>query len=126
MKKHAKDVMTKIVIEVNVDTTIYETVKQMVENRISGVPVLDKNDEIIGVVTEKDILVVLDFLGVHQAKDTSVSECMTKDIISASEDTAIEEIARIFVQKNIKRVPILRGSKVVGIVSRHDILKDIL
>lgn len=126
MKKCAKDIMSRDVVEVTDSTTVYDTVKAMVTNRISGVPVVDKYQNIIGVVTEKDLLVVLDFLGVHQAKGATVDECMSKDVISASEDTDIEEIARIFVQKNIKRVPILRDKKVLGIVSRHDILKDIL
>lgn len=126
MKKKAKDIMSRDVIMVSLETTVYEAANMMVRNRISGIPVVDAKSDIVGVVTEKDLLVVLDFLGVHQAKDTSVDECMSKELIVVSEDVDIEEIARIFIQKNIKRVPVLHEKKVVGVVSRHDILKDIL
>lgn len=126
MKKIAKEIMTKDIIAVNVNTTVYEAASKMVDNRISGVPVLNSEQEIVGVVTEKDLLVVLDFLGVHQAKDTTVDECMSKELVVVDEETIVEEIARIFIQKNIKRVPVLQERRVVGIVSRHDILKDIL
>lgn len=122
----AKDIMSKDVLSVTPDTTVYRAARLVVDNKISGVPVLSEEGELMGIVTEKDLLVILDFLGVHQAKDALISECMSKDVIACSQDTPVQDISRLLVQKNIKRVPIVKEGKLLGIVSRRDILNGML
>ncbi len=117
----ARDIMTKKVISMRVDTTVSEATEILVNNKISGAPVLE-NNEIKGIVSEKDLLVALDFMGTGRGELVAVSEFMTKDIISFSEDMSVKEIMQELVRKNIKRVPIIKDNKVVGIVSRRDIL----
>jgi CBS domain-containing protein len=112
--KTAKDIMTKEVITVKPSTTRDELVKILARNKISGVPVLDEEGRVIGVVTEADLL---------QKTGQTVGELMTKEVISVCEDTPIEEIAKILAEKGIKRVPVLKEGKLVGIVSRADIVK---
>ena len=119
----AKDVMTKNVVCVRVDTSIRESIELCVQKGISGLVVVDHHDDIIGVVSEKDMLVAYDFL--HEVKDP-IKDFVSRDIISVSEDTSVDEINKTLLQRNIKRVPVLRGKKVVGIVSRRDVLRYIL
>ncbi|MGB9878201.1 MAG: CBS domain-containing protein [bacterium] len=113
--KTAKDIMTKEVITVKPSTTRNELAKLLSERNISGVPVMDEEGCcVIGVVTEADLL---------KKCGETVGEIMTKEVISVSEDTPIEEIAKILAEKGIKRVPVLKEGKLVGIVSRADIVR---
>ncbi|MBC7326989.1 CBS domain-containing protein [bacterium] len=107
--------MTTNVITVKSCTTREELAKILATNKISGVPVMD--DEgccIIGIVTEADLLT---------KSGATVGEIMTKEVVSVCEDTPIEEIAKILAEKGIKRVPVVKEGKLVGIVSRADIVK---
>ncbi|MDP8212762.1 MAG: CBS domain-containing protein [Candidatus Zapsychrus exili] len=119
----AKDIMTTSVITVKSDTTIKDAINMLIEIQISGLIVLDDNNDVLGVVTEKDLIVAYDFLGTTKV---AISDFVCRDIISANEDTPIEEISRLFVQRNIKRVPVVDGKRLVGVVSRRDVLKCIL
>lgn len=121
----AKDIMTKNIVTMTPSTSALEAIGLLVDNKISGAPVLDENGKIVGVVTEKDLLVSLDFIGVKNAKDFRVEEFMTKEVITFDEDASVKEISQELVRKNIKRVPIVKDGKVLGIVSRHDILRHI-
>lgn len=113
--KTAKDIMTKEVITVKPSTTKEELAKILARNKISGVPVMDEEGCcVIGVVTEADLLTKC---------GATVGEIMTKEVISVCEDTPIEEIAKILAEKGIKRVPVMKEGKLVGIVSRADIVK---
>ena len=85
----------------------------MIKNQISGAPVAGKDGKIVGVVSEGDIVA-------KNGKD--VKALMSKKIISVVEDTPVEEIAQLMTTHKIKRVPVMRGGKVVGIVSRADIV----
>lgn len=119
----AKDIMTTQVITIHPHTTIYEAMNLIVKLEISGLIVVDDNSDVVGVITEKDLLVAFDFL---EQTEAPVADFMCRDLISATPETTTEEIGRILVQSNILRVPVLEGKKVVGIVSRRDILKSIL
>jgi len=122
----ARDVMSSNVISIKPETKVFEAVGLLVNNKIGWAPVLDDNGDIVGVVTEKDLLVSLDFLGEKNARDAAVREFMSTDIISSSENMPLKEIMQIIVRKNIKRVPILNGKKVIGMVSSRDILRALL
>ncbi len=119
----AKDIMTKDVITMNPDTTVFGAIDLLVNNEISGAPVVGNGDKVVGIVTEKDLLVTLDFLGEKNSTSALVKEFMTKKVISFSEDTPIRTIMQELLRRNIKRSPIIKNEKVIGIVSRRDILK---
>jgi len=118
----AKDIMTKDVITVTADVSVQDAIDLIIEKKISGLVVVGETGEMVGVVTEKDFLVAYDFLN---ETASSIGDFISKDVISVNEDTPIEEISKILVQKNIKRVPVLNEKVVVGIVSRCDVLKHI-
>ena len=112
----AKDIMTRDIITVSPTMTIRNLAMTLIKNQISGAPVAGKNGKIVGVVSEADIVA---------KKGKDVKAIMSKKIISVDEDTAVEEIARLMTNQKIKRVPVMRGDNVVGIVSRADIVSAI-
>ena len=138
-----RDVMTSDVVSVGPEASIDEAVQLMLQRRISGLPVIDHAGELVGVVTEGDFLRRAEtgtqrqrsrwiefFTGPGklaseyvQTSGRKVHQVMTTDVQTATEDTALEEIVRLMERRRIKRVPILRGKKLVGIVSRANLLR---
>jgi CBS domain-containing protein len=112
----AKDIMTRDVITVSPTDTIKNLAMTLIKNQISGAPVADSDGKIIGVVSEADIVA---------KKGKDVRTIMSTNIISVSEETAVEEIAKLMTTHRIKRLPVMRGDDVVGIVSRADIVSAI-
>jgi CBS domain-containing protein len=112
----AKDIMTRDVITVSPTATVKNLAMTLIKNQISGAPVAGRNGKIIGVVSEADIVA---------KKGKDVKTIMSKNIISVTEETAVEEIAKLMTTHRIKRLPVMRGSEVVGIVSRADIVNAI-
>jgi CBS domain-containing protein len=112
----AKDIMTRDVITVNPTMTVKSLAMMLIKNQISGAPVADKVGKIVGVVSESDIVA-------KRGKD--VKSIMSKKIISVGEQTPVEEIARMMTTHHIKRLPVMNDGKVVGIVSRADIVSAI-
>jgi len=111
----AKEIMTQNVVTVHPSTTIKEAMTLLAEKRISGLVVTGEDDKIIGVITEKDLLVAYDFL-----RDTSdkIETFINKNVVSITAETSMDEISRLLVEKNIKRVPVLKDGEVLGVVSR--------
>jgi len=112
----AKDIMTKDVIAVNPLTPVKSLAKILSKNHISGAPVVDKSGKVLGVVSEADILA---------RSGKQVKSIMSKRVIGVIEDTPVEEIASLMTTHKVKRIPILRGEKLAGIVSRADIVRAI-
>lgn len=109
----AKNIMTKDVVTVSPTITVKNLAKILIENQVSGAPVVDKNGKILGVVSEADIVA---------KKGKQVKAIMSKKVLTVSEETAVEEIAKLMTTHKVKRLPVMRGDKLVGIVSRADIV----
>src|SRR5262245_15107780 len=138
----AKEVMTSPVVTVESDATILQAVRIMLQRRVSGLPVVDKNGGLVGIVTEGDFLRRaetgttrrrprwLEFLiGPGRLADEytrshgrKVDDVMTRDPISVAEDTPLEDIVKLMEKRQIKRLPMVRGQELVGIVSRANLL----
>ena len=112
----ANDIMTKKVITVSPTTSIKDLAKALTKNKISGTPVTDKSGKLLGIVSRTDVVA---------KSGAKVKDIMSKDLISVNDDTAVEEIANLFTTHRINRVPVLKGKKLVGIVSRADIVRAI-
>lgn len=112
----AKDIMTRDVITVDPTTSVRDLAMILIKNQISGAPVAGDNGKIIGVVSEADIVA---------KKGKDVKAIMSPDVISVTEATAVEDIARLMTTHRIKRIPVMRDEDVVGIVSRADIVSAI-
>ena len=139
---NAADIMTPDVIVAHPDTSLEDLVALMLDNRISGVPVVD-NGYIVGIVSEGDLLrraetgtekrrsqllelvsstasIAADYVRTHGRK---AREVMTTDLITVGPDTPITEIADVLETRRIKRVPVVREGKLLGIVTRANLLR---
>jgi len=119
----AADIMTTNVVTAKKNMVLTDAIALLLRWHISAMPVVDDDDRIVGIVSEID-LVNLTFDG--NARDTTVEEIMVTDIVSFSPDTQLAELVQTFSKKHLRRVPIVDKGKVVGIVSRRDILREML
>ena len=118
---HAKDIMTKEVSTVRQDAKITDVIRLLAQKRITGVPVVSDDMRLLGVVTEKDILRTLRYD--QNIKGKSAADLMTSEIISFDENDSLMEVFESLVENEFRRVPILSGGILVGIVSRRDIIE---
>jgi len=142
----AKDIMTKDVITVRPEEKVENAARILIDNQISGIPVVDEHNHVLGIITEKDLMIKASELKVpfyltlfdsiiflenpirfnndlkkYTASD--VKEAMTDKVYSVEEDTPVTEVVTIMQKRKINRVPVLRHGKLIGIISRNDILK---
>jgi len=119
----AADIMTTNVITAKKDMVLTDVIALLLRWHISAMPVVDDDNRLVGIVSEID-LVNLTFDG--NAADTTVEEIMVTDIVSFSPDTQLADLVQSFSKRHLRRVPITDKGKVVGIVSRRDILREML
>ena len=117
----AKDIMSTTVTTVHEYANVMEVIKLLVEHNVTGLPVVDDSGRLLGMVTEKDILMLL--LYDPNVKGKTVTDLMTTEIVHFDEDEDLMTIFESLVQRNFRRVPILSEGRLVGIVSRRDIIK---
>ena len=120
----AKDVMTKQVITVRRDTPVRVALQLMLEHKISGIPVVKEDMTLVGIVTEKDLLQLLH--GPQGTKGKTVEEFMTRPAVYFEADESLDEICDCLNDVTFRRVPVTKEGKVVGIVSRPDVIRCIL
>jgi len=141
----AHQIMTRPVISVTPDTTIVEAANIMLQKHVSGLPVLDATGKLVGIISEGDFIrrseigtqrkrgkflkfilgpgkAASDFVLEHGHK---VAEIMTPEPLTIGEDTALEEIVALMERNNVKRLPVTRADKVVGIVTRANLLQAV-
>jgi CBS domain-containing protein len=141
----AHQIMTKPVITVGPETTIVDAANIMLRRHISGLPVVDSSGELVGIVSEGDFIrrseigtqrkrgrwlrfilgpgrSAADFVQEHGRR---VAEVMTKDPLTITEDTAMAEIVELMEKNNVKRLPVVHDGKLVGIVSRANLLQAV-
>jgi CBS domain-containing protein len=141
----AHQIMTRSVVTVSPETTILEAANKMLQRHVSGLPVVDAAGKLIGIVSEGDFLrrseigterergpwlkfilgagtEATDFVHEHGRK---VSEVMTREPFTITEDTPLEEIVRTMENHKVKRLPVMRGETLVGIVSRANLLQAV-
>jgi len=144
----AMDIMTTDVISVDPNTTVQGLATLLAERGISGAPVVDASGRLVGVVSEGDLLHRaeigtarrhrvrrrswwLDHFASDLARDyvkshgRTVNDIMTRDVVTVPEDADLADVAAVLEAKRIKRVPVVRGDKVVGIISRANIVRAV-
>jgi CBS domain-containing protein len=142
----AKDIMTRHVVCIDVRESIFDAAELLLGAGVSAVPVVNDKGAIVGIVSEADLIrraeigtaakkswlsrlmdseasAAGDFVGTHTRR---VSDIMTRDVVTAEEDTSLRELVEIMENRRVKRVPIVREGAVVGVVSRADLLEALL
>lgn len=112
----AEDVMTTRVVTITEDQSKQQAARLLAQHRISGLPVVNADQVVVGVVTEYDVI---------GKEGQTVGEIMTRGVISVTPDTELEEVSHLLVHERIKRLPVLDQGKLVGIVSRADLVKEV-
>jgi len=141
----AHQIMTRPVITVTPETAIVEAANTMLQRHVSGLPVVDTAGKLVGIVSQGDLIrrseigtqrkrgrwlklilgpgkAATDFVHEHGRK---VADIMTLEPLTIAEDTGLEEIVQLMEKNNVKRLPVTRGDKIVGIVSRANLLQAV-
>jgi CBS domain-containing protein len=144
----AKDIMTKDVKTVGTSTTVEDLARVLVEHKISGTPVVNEKDDLIGIVTENDLIrknkrfhiptivrlfdafIMLESKSriereIKEMAAVTVEDLYRKEVVTVSEDTPVDEIATIMSERNIHLVPVVDGRKLKGIIGKIDIIKGL-
>jgi CBS domain-containing protein len=124
----AKELMNTSVITIGKDEDIGEALRMMALNNITGLPVVDDDGALVGVITEKDILVLLRNNLEEATPDEpigKVGEFMTRNVVCFCPEDSLSDIAECLSTNSFRRVPILDKGKLVGIISRKDIIRHI-
>ena len=152
---NVESVMKKPIV-VNQNSNIGDVIELFRKHKISGAPVVDDNNNLVGIVSESDIIKTLTThdediniilpspfdlielplkttLKIEEFKEdmqnalkTKVKDVMTKDIITISPDTSINDAANIMVKNNIKRLPVIKNDTLVGIITRGDLMEALI
>ncbi len=142
----AKDIMTKDVITIRSEATVEELARLLMEHRISGVPVVNDENKIEGIVTENDLIrknkrlhipTVIRLFDAYlmvgsksmekEIKNmaaTTVDEICTREVVSITEETSLDEIATIMAEQHTHLLPVLSDGAVVGIVGKADVVRS--
>ena len=145
----AKDIMTTVVITVHPQTTVEELARVLMDNHIDGAPVADDAGNLVGIVTEHDLInqekrlhiptvvrIMDAFIYLDSPKKfeedlkkmvgSKVGDICAQDVITVDEETTVSTIASIMSDKGIHLLPVMRGKSIVGIVGREDMLKAVI
>jgi len=144
----AGELMSQPIVTVGPETSLAEVARTMVDYRIGGVPVVDPQGKLRGIVTETDfaakergmpfsILLLSQVFSepvpgeaierVHrEARTTAAKEIMITEVITATEDTPVDDVARLMLRYDIDHIPVVRDGALVGIISRHDFLRMVV
>ncbi len=136
------DIMSRDVVSIGRGATLREAIRLMLDNRVSGLPVVDDTGKVVGVLTEGDLLrrsetgtvrhrhpwlefligpgrIAEDYVKTHGRR---VDEIMTSEVVGIGADASLDELVRLLEHRRIKRVPVLDDGRLVGIVSRADLM----
>ncbi|RJQ33378.1 MAG: CBS domain-containing protein [Actinobacteria bacterium] len=144
----AHEIMTKDVATLNPETSVKDAAKLFAKKGIGGAPVIDENGNLVGIVSESDLIMrdvkahfphyiaLLDsviFLGglhqyeeqVKKAVGATVGQVMTTEVVTVTEDASIEEVAQLMMEKHISRLPVVKDNKIRGIITKRNIVATI-
>jgi len=141
-----KDVMSKDIKKISPEATVKETLQELFNMKRTGFLVIDEENKLVGVVTEKDILknILPSYLKnvgrfiyeenpkgiknkIVELFKLKVKDIMFKDVVSVNEDTTLCEVAHVMVAQNIRQMPVVdKQGKVVGVIGRHEVVKKLI
>ncbi|KUG05104.1 cbs domain protein sometimes clustered with yjee [hydrocarbon metagenome] len=142
----ARDIMTHDVLVAKPNDSVEEVARILLENKISGIPVVDADRKVLGIISEKDLIIKAGELKVpfyitlfdsiiflentmrfnndlKKYTALKVKDAMTTKVVAVDEDEPVSNIVKLMQAKKVNRVPVLRHEKLVGIITRNDILK---
>ena len=119
----AQQVMNRNVVSVSSDATVEETIRLLRRLAISGAPVVNGDGMLVGIISD---FALLGIVYEPKLRTAAVGELMTRDVLTVDEQTRLDEIADLLIRHRIRRVPVVRDGRLVGVVSRPDLLEHVL
>ncbi|MFN2569423.1 MAG: CBS domain-containing protein [Candidatus Dormibacteria bacterium] len=114
--KLVSDVMTRDVLTVGPDQSVDDAVAVIVDNVITSVPVVDLEHHCVGIVSESDLL---------GKPGSAVRDIMTRDVVTVEERCSLDDAAEVFLTRRIRRLPVIRDGRLVGVLTRADLLRHV-
>jgi len=102
-------------------SSVFDVAATLLETHESGMPVVDQNDRVVGFISEQDILQAL--RGIGRLEEIAVKEIMNPLVVVAEADATLEDVSRVMEDLRIHRLPVVEGEKLIGTVTRHDLIR---
>jgi len=118
-----RDIMTTDVVTVNQRATAEYAIRTLLERDISGAPVVDGDNQLVGIITEFQLL---EAIYAPEVKQNFVGDLMTKMVFTVEEHTSLVDVTDKLVFLRIRRIPVVRGRRVVGVVARRDLIRYVI
>lgn len=117
-----KNAMTKAVVSVSEDATIDEVFELLLRHHVSGLPVVDSEERLVGIVSELDLLMLL---SKPESNVSHVSDYLSGDVLTVEEDDPLAEVTELFLTHRFRRLPVVCDGRLVGVISRRDVVRYI-
>ncbi len=118
-----RDVMQRDVLGIGAEASIREAMETLVAHHISGMPVVDRQGQLVGIISEFQLL---EAVYLPEIKQRRVCDLMTKDVLTVSESMLLSDLTNMMLLHGIRRLPVVSEGKVVGIVARRDVIRYVL
>lgn len=119
--------MTSRIVTLTPEMELFDAMRLLAEHRISGAPVLDTDGNVAGMLTERDCLRKMVVAGYHgECCCGAVASFMSKDVESVDADTSLLDVADLFVKQKFRSYPVLKDNRLLGVISRQDVIRAIL
>lgn len=123
------DIMISDVVTVEKGTSVTEAIEKLVKSNITGLPVVNNNDEVIGIISEKDVLAlaiqIQEGTCPSQGEGMLVEDFMTKDVVTIEATESMTALCSCLIKNEFRRLPVMLNGKLVGIVTRRDVISYI-
>lgn len=125
-KLTARDYMTKNPFVLKPDTDVFEAIRQFIERKITGVPVVDESGQLVGLFSELDCMKAVATASYFEEMPGKIGDLMTTEFQRVPPTISIVELAELFSQAALRQFPVVEEGKLVGIISRVDVLKALV
>ena len=123
--KEILDIKGHEVLSITANESVYAAIEMMAKMEVGALPVLDENEQLAGIISERDYARKIILRG-KTSRDTNVTDIMTSDVISVGEETTVDKCMSLMSQKKIRHLPVLKRDVLVGIVTSADLMKFIV
>lgn len=118
------DIMDKEFERISADSTINRAIQLLMKKGLIGLLVVDENGELVGVLSEKECLKVLVHQTYHEMPSGKIKDFMNSDMLTVSSDMSVDQLTEMFLGNSVRRVPVIDSGKLVGQVTRRDLLRS--
>jgi CBS domain-containing protein len=120
-----KDYMAKELITVRPETVAYDAILLLLKHQISGMPVVDESGKVVGILSERDCLKTLVHAQYHDLPTSSVADLMSTEVETVTPDMDLLQVVELFLGRKYRRLPVLDNGRLVGQISRRDVLRAV-